>query len=895
MKRQLEEGCEQQGSKNVSPLHQRGEAAVAQVGWGRTAAVSSNDHITRAGQSSPKPASSANSYGSVSENSHNADNQQQYRIEDLYQAMSQMEHMEGDIMLQGGENRVRSREAHDSGTARPLNDPNDMGEPSPPEISRLIHHHMSGFQRLYHTAQDDAAQNDDGASSLSPRSNLTNGSFSGATQQIRFKTRTKRSGSEHQIIQLDGGYEFDLVNGTNGEQQRRLHATTREAWEKDNAENQMESSPRGERHTSPRAHSHQVNIHTSSSPKTKSQSPRRRTSVSNSPRRRTSSSPNTRSPRRLRSTPTTASPIDRSSSPRILNRSSSTSNGASSPRPHHKDLVHASNSRHIIHYSPKDTTEDRLLKSHLSSQMRQSERLRSSNIEHRKEPSVHSSPARRRSHHLSASERHLNTLLLKKQEYEEKRERKKRELQQKEKEKFTGKPKINKRSKKMVIGRTGEVFSRLYEQRQEIVAKRERRKIEDKQLQEEEYNFRPSINPNSAELSRINQVDERVDSMLHWEEERKKKIENLRKAKEEQDQMDFRPRINPLSDKLAKVKKNRNSMRVEDRLLQYREQKLYEKEEKKWEMEREAMERANPKINLTSPGRPHHKTTSRMIELEDTQLDDGLSDDEQLSIDQEDTDVFGRLYERAVEMQHKRHSRQIDRERAALRDARTGQPMYTPMINARSAAMIRHLPVEDILQMKGETSKQKIERLIVEEKRRLKSQVSEKKVSAYSELLTILKEQRDGEDAAQRLMRPTQNVSQFTIQQLEAQQRRMTHRPKINERSRRIDLQKNSDDTSGGASPRYENLLKKKDEYEAKRQRLHEQLLSEQLQECTFKPRQLSQPHNSSRVSSHIPSPYTTKKQQQQKQVPVSQQIESQFSDTVTSEQMAEEIMMYYQ
>lgn len=533
--------------------------------------------------------------------------------------------------------------------------------------------------------------------------------------------------------------------------------------------------------------------------------------------------------------------------------SSGTPRNQYSPSPNRRssELVDASNNRKIIQYSPKDLPEDRLLKAHLSAKLRSVEAQLSKQKNLRKEPLLHKSKNSR-----PTSPAHVDKLMKKQQEIEAKIELKKIEAQKKELEEVTGIPIINENSKKIAASKRNKpIHERLFYHQQELIAKKEKKLIE-KKLSEETYSFQPEINHNSEVIDRrsslVNDFENREERMLQWGEEKKRKIEMLREMKEKKNLIRS-PRINSRSDKIAS-NSDKAILKVEDRLILYAEEKKLEQEVKKRQHERDVLKQAHPQINSTSP-------VQKNISLDKSFETIGESN------------RFEKLYSVSQEWAERKQHLREKYDNESMIDKETGQQRYAPTINARSAALIRHLPVEDILTMKGENTKHKIDRLKSEELVRKKQLVEEKKVNAFSELLLTLKAKRESDGTENNSQSPNQRLSKTTKEHLEAIGQEHTFKPQINDKSRKIEMSKNPQNTS----PRYETLIKKKEEYEAKKLRLQEHLINEELAECTFKPS--SQSNVSSSFLYH--SPYTARPSHQ--------------TEKSATKQMTEEIFIYYQ
>lgn len=387
---------------------------------------------------------------------------------------------------------------------------------------------------------------------------------------------------------------------------------------------------------------------------------------------------------------------------------------------------------------------------------------------------------------------HVEDLLLKRNEEYQAHIEDLRRIKEKEEMQSLQEPHINKVSQNMV--RQEPAYTRLYDIRKQTLAKREvlRSKLREKELKE--YRNTPQINQVSKRMSRG------VDAILEWEKERKEKVEKRNQEIEKQELAKCKPkRINPTSDRIAK-KMNRGS-RVEDHLLADHERKKMEREEKLRREYQQQLEEAVPMISV------HSASLTRNHEEK----------------------IFDRLYKTASQKAEKQMLQlQIVDE---TKDPKTGQILYKPTINDRSASIKRATPVEDILQAKGEERKRKRELLA----KQLEQELNERKsvVGPYSQLLVNILEKRTNQTTQERLHQPIkQKIKDITKRELYSQEQVHTFQPEINPLSRVIDENNNK-----GKKDRTELLYKKAKDYESKKDRLRQQIEAEKLSECTFSPR----------------------------------------------------------
>uniref|UniRef100_A0A7S1KSI7 Uncharacterized protein n=1 Tax=Percolomonas cosmopolitus TaxID=63605 RepID=A0A7S1KSI7_9EUKA len=388
-----------------------------------------------------------------------------------------------------------------------------------------------------------------------------------------------------------------------------------------------------------------------------------------------------------------------------------------------------------------------------------------------------------------------------------------RRIKQKEEMGMLQEPRINKVSHDLV--RSEPAYSRLYDIRKQTLAKREmmRHKIREQEMGE--VRDTPQINRVSKKMHRG------VDAILEWEKERREKAERRKRELEQREMAKCKPRrINATSDRLVR-KMNRGS-KVEDHLLAEHERKKMEREEKlRMEQERQAME-AVPLISLHSASLPRERDEKIFDRLYNvaTQRAANLNAAQQ---QQNGDDTISN---------HSRYSSPFQPPQD--RDPQTGQKLYHPSINDRSQSLRRALPVEDLLQAKGEERKRKREMLA----KQISQEMNEKKtiIGPYSQLLVEILEKRTNTSSQERLHMPIRKrIKQATKKELDTKQRAHTFQPEINPLSRAIDKNNNR-----GKRDRTALLFKKGKDYQTKKDRLRQQIEAEKLSECTFSPRAAS-------------------------------------------------------
>eukprot|EP00817_Percolomonadidae_sp_ATCC50343_P004039 CAMPEP_0117420612 /NCGR_PEP_ID=MMETSP0758-20121206/1906_1 /TAXON_ID=63605 /ORGANISM="Percolomonas cosmopolitus, Strain AE-1 (ATCC 50343)" /LENGTH=218 /DNA_ID=CAMNT_0005202315 /DNA_START=387 /DNA_END=1039 /DNA_ORIENTATION=+ len=193
----------------------------------------------------------------------------------------------------------------------------------------------------------------------------------------------------------------------------------------------------------------------------------------------------------------------------------------------------------------------------------------------------------------------VDHLMHKQHEYDERR--KQRAKERENKESYTFQPKINKKSRAMMNARRKSTYKRLYNN---SVTKNE--KIEKQRQQQQadeiaEVQQGPKINKHSKKL--VKQLGRRtnatiVSSLKQWDERKQQKLNRLRAEQQRAKEEAYvgKPKINDVSKWLVNARQNRAAMRVEDRLLQYKEQKEHEHEAKRAMMDAKRIEQATPRF-----------------------------------------------------------------------------------------------------------------------------------------------------------------------------------------------------------------------------------------------------------------------------------------------------------
>ncbi|KAL9644684.1 hypothetical protein ABK040_012338 [Willaertia magna] len=350
-------------------------------------------------------------------------------------------------------------------------------------------------------------------------------------------------------------------------------------------------------------------------------------------------------------------------------------------------------------------------------------------------------------------------------------------------------PKINRKSKELVKDRDEATFERLHSFREQVLAKREM--IKNQLLEKEMNEFRkPQINPQSKKIQRS------VDQMIQWEREKQMKKEQLKNDLKKQELEQIKePKINPVSDKLAQqMDRGRD---VGEYLNQLAERKRKEREMKiKQEIEQETKE-FKPQLSVHSANL------------------------------QREGKVFDRLYLVHLEKESKKKETITNLETSFRNniDPYTGQHLYAPVINQRSALMYRAEPVEDILLKKKEEMERKKQALLEKEQKEIEAYSS--KVGAYSQLLVEIMEKRTGMTANDRLT--GKSITKKVEPMLEPN---YTFTPNINPHSKEIDRARNY----GSPSNRQELLLRRGSEYEKHKKEIERKYKQEELHGCTFSP-----------------------------------------------------------
>jgi hypothetical protein len=355
-------------------------------------------------------------------------------------------------------------------------------------------------------------------------------------------------------------------------------------------------------------------------------------------------------------------------------------------------------------------------------------------------------------------------------------------------------PRINDVSRTMI--RTDQpAHERLFDLRKQSLAKREvlQNKLREDELKQ--VSGKPRINRQSKQMTRT------LQSMMQWQRDKQEKTENTKALMmEEEMKLLQHPKINPISERLAR--QTRKSSKVEDHLLIMYERKKVERENR-IQLEKEFQQ----------------QSAQPLISVHSAQL-------------QRDEPVFDRLYNSSIEHENKKREVKENIEKQFKRhvDPHTGHRLYSPHINARSQQLRRHEPVQELLYKKRIEKERKMKKLMEQEEKQMHD-VQKPKVSAYSQLLVDLMEKRTNTTAMERLTRHTERTH---ISAWPSPLEETTFTPYINPHSRALD---NRLAGGSGSYSRESLLMRKGDEYKHHVQRLREQQVAEELQECTFTPR----------------------------------------------------------
>mmetsp|Transcript_8005 Transcript_8005/g.11899 ORF Transcript_8005/g.11899 Transcript_8005/m.11899 type:complete len:770 (-) Transcript_8005:42-2351(-) len=444
------------------------------------------------------------------------------------------------------------------------------------------------------------------------------------------------------------------------------------------------------------------------------------------------------------------------------------------------------------HFAPVSGSEDepvyqRLLNFGLILKMRQEKKRRDTGPLHAHTPSITRTAKKMRRKGT------VEDLLLKrKDEYNAHVEELRRQREEEEL-KSMKEPKITDKSKN--LKRDEPAYQRLYDTSKQTQAKHESMRKSQMKMNMANYKGKPHINTVSKKMQRS------VDQIMEWNREKKRKAEIARKQRDVQEQnLCKRVKINPLSKRIARQMDR--SPRVEEQLLRKHEESRMKREQVKRDREERDRMDAVPLISL-------HSASLRR-----------------------DTSIFDRLYEQA---KSPRRSTMRTNSPAMKRpsSARTSRDSskYKPKINSRSSKMKRSIPVEDILQAKG----QEMERKKREKRRQHELELQQNryaKISPWSQVLVEVMESRTKQTTKDRLHKPIHTNKESTRQEIHKENLKNTYSPRINRNSRAIDRSSN-----GPIRDRRAWLVSKGEEYARNKNRLRAQYEAEKLQECTFQPR----------------------------------------------------------
>lgn len=384
-------------------------------------------------------------------------------------------------------------------------------------------------------------------------------------------------------------------------------------------------------------------------------------------------------------------------------------------------------------------------------------------------------------------------LLSKFQEKEARLDELRREKEELELRNLSSSPRISKHSREIKYSEP--VYERLQDVRKHSLEKREQLKNALLEREMKEISGTPNINPVSKNIHR------NLDTILAWSKERDEKLKYQKEKLEmqEKQQLLSSPRINSISDRLAS-QMNRSSS-IHEHLLAQGQRKQRELEERKKQEIEKQMNDSIPTISA------HSANVYR------------------------EGEVFDRLYNVSLEQENRR--REIMEFHTVVpknfRDPVTGQQLFKPNINQRSASIVRSEPVQDILLRKANEAKRKIEQTKRKEIEEINNQSAENKALPYSQLLVELMELRTNTSTMDRLTKPKEpNHNNSTVMD---QSLMCSFQPRICTKSREIDSQTNRN------IPREELLLQRGTEYKKNQSRLKQQVLREDMMECTFSPR----------------------------------------------------------
>lgn len=366
-------------------------------------------------------------------------------------------------------------------------------------------------------------------------------------------------------------------------------------------------------------------------------------------------------------------------------------------------------------------------------------------------------------------------------------------------------PAINERSRRLASSRRGggggkSLADRQAAQAAAVEARNARLREALEAAEVAELRDAPRINARSKRVRRS------VTSMYEWEAARQKRVAAARAALQQAEQEKVQRGVRPMSKRSAKLVQ---SARARDAAALPPSERLHREAAARAARQREAREAALEEEREKS--RPQLSARSVAYAPEGR------------------GDAAERLHAKATDMAQRAEARRLEAEaREASVDASTGQPLFVPRINRRSARMAEErdpirgeVPVEALLSGRGAVYEMRRKR------RQARQEAAERReaaagvlVSKRSAQLAEARAARTGESAAERLLqRGTGQVRQRVLQQAAPP----SFAPTINPRSREIaeaaearvaaaqaadavqsdDGGSSSSGSGGGSAPRY--------------------------------------------------------------------------------------------
>ena len=185
-----------------------------------------------------------------------------------------------------------------------------------------------------------------------------------------------------------------------------------------------------------------------------------------------------------------------------------------------------------------------------------------------------------------------------------------------------------------------------------------------------------------------------------------------------------------------------------------------------------------------------------------------------------DGDVAERLYSLAQQKSTTSSSMETGRSRSAPRDRDpdTGQRLFSPAINPRSAQIVRARPIEEVLQEKGAEQARRQQEIAREAEEEARKKAAEPKVGPYSAVLVDFLERRTQTKTHDRLHEPIHKLRPQTAQVIVDERRHQyPFKPSINPISEQIDRTVNG---PADGSARLGLLMRKQEHYEQKKSRM---------------------------------------------------------------------------